>query len=70
MRYWTRSAPLRYNISDFFSSLLVFQSGRKPKTGVLKTLLGNASLKELTSGGTNSRKMVAGRIEFVRDHLS
>jgi hypothetical protein len=26
MRHWTRSALLRYNISDFFSSLLEFRS--------------------------------------------
>jgi hypothetical protein len=49
---------------------LVLQSGRKPRAGVLKTILGDADLKELTSGGTNSRKMVVGRIQFVRDRLS
>lgn len=49
---------------------LVLQSGRKPRAGVLKTLPGDADLRELTSGGTNSRKMVVGRIQFVRDRLS
>ena len=48
---------------------LVFLKGAKPKTGVLSSLLKDEKLKELTTGGTNARRMVVGRIELVRDHL-
>lgn len=48
---------------------LVFLSGKQPKTGVLKALLTDPILKQLTSGGTNSKKMVIGRVEFVRDRV-
>lgn len=48
---------------------LVFVAGAKPKTGVLSALLRDQGLKDMTSGGTNSRKMVVGRIELVRDRL-
>ncbi len=48
---------------------LVFLGGNKPKTGVLQSLLRDQKLKELTTGGTNTRKMVVGRIELVRDRL-
>jgi hypothetical protein len=48
---------------------LVFLGGNKPKTGVLQSLLRDQKLKDLTTGGTNTRKMVVGRIELVRDRL-
>jgi len=48
---------------------LVFGAGKQPKQGVLKQLLNNDILKGLTSGGTNSNKMVVSRIQFVRDRL-
>lgn len=48
---------------------LVFSRGVKPKAGVLPVLLRDQTIKELTTGGTNSRKMVLGRIELVRDRL-
>lgn len=48
---------------------LVFMRGKKPKTNVISSLLRNEQLKAMTTGGTNSRKMVTGRIEFVRDRL-
>jgi hypothetical protein len=48
---------------------LVFAEGKQPKPGVLASLLDDEELRELTSGGTNSRKRVVHRIEFVRDRL-
>lgn len=50
-------------------SALVLKQGRAPKKGVVAGLLTDTDLTSLTSGGTNSRKMVAARIEFVRDRL-
>jgi hypothetical protein len=47
----------------------VFTQGARPRTGVLQDLLNDNDLRELTSGGTNSRRRVVGRIEFVRDRL-
>ena len=49
---------------------LVFHKGNKPTSGLLSTLLKDIKLKELTTGGTNTRRMVVGRIELVRDQLS
>lgn len=48
---------------------LVFLGSNKPKTGVLQPLLRDQNLKGLTTGGTNTRRMVVGRIELVRDRL-
>lgn len=48
---------------------LAFTQGLRPKTGVLPALLRDNTLKEFTTGGTNSRRMVVGRIELVRDRL-
>lgn len=48
---------------------LAFSEGIEPKTGVVATLLRDEKLKDLTTGGTNSRRMVVGRIELVRDKL-
>jgi hypothetical protein len=48
---------------------LVFLQNRKPKAGVVQNLLKDVELGKLTTGGTNSHKMVVGRIEFVRDRL-
>lgn len=49
---------------------LVVQSSGNPRSGVLAGLLNDEELRQLTSGGTNRKKMVIGRIEFVRDRLS
>ena len=48
---------------------LAFDSTANPKKNVLKKLLNDDGLKQLTSAGTNSRRMVVGRIEYVRDKL-
>lgn len=48
---------------------LAFRKTSKPKKGVVRKLLASSELKKLTTGGTNSKTMVVGRIEFVRDRL-
>jgi hypothetical protein len=48
---------------------LVLQAGGEPRAGVLATLMNNDELRDLTSGGTNSRRAVVDRIHFVRDRL-
>jgi hypothetical protein len=49
---------------------LVLRGGDQPKRRVLKSLLDDEGLRSLTTGATNSRKMVAGRIQFVANRLS
>ncbi|MBZ4374610.1 DUF262 domain-containing protein [Corallococcus sp. AS-1-6] len=46
---------------------LCIKSGKAPRK--VARLLNDPKLQKLTTGATNSRKMVAGRIEFVRDAL-
>jgi hypothetical protein len=40
------------------------------KIGALVGLLRDPALERFTKGGTNTRAMVVGRIEFVRDALA
>jgi hypothetical protein len=50
------------------TALALAQTGQ-PKTGVLPGLLRDNALRQLTQSGTNTRPMVVGRIELVRDAL-
>ena len=50
-------------------SALALHSKSNASRGKLVALMESSELKKLTTGGTNSRRMVAGRIEFVRDGL-
>ena len=60
-----------FNLYEAISvgTALVFAAGRQPSADLLRGLLNNEELRELTSGGTNSRKRVTSRIEFVRDSI-
>lgn len=60
-----------FNLYEAISvgTALVFAAGRQPNADLLRGLLNNEELRELTSGGTNSRKRVTSRIEFVRDSI-
>jgi hypothetical protein len=49
---------------------LVFSDGARPRKGSVQNLLADNKLRQLTTAGTNTRKMVTGRIEYVRDQLS
>ncbi len=64
-----RSTPINLYEAISVGTALLFSSGAQPKTGVLVGLLNDEALRELTSGGTNSRRRVVSRIEFVRDRL-
>ena len=44
-------------------------AGRQPGADLVRGLLNSEELRELTSGGTNSRRRVTSRIEFVRDSI-
>jgi hypothetical protein len=48
---------------------LALSAGKKPTAVKLQPLLNNATLRRFTTGGTNNKKMVSGRICFVRDAL-
>jgi hypothetical protein len=64
------STPVNLFEALSVGTALVLAAGKRPRTGVLPDLLNNNDLKAMTSGGTNNRRMVSGRIEFVRDHLA
>lgn len=48
---------------------LAIQQTNQPRRGVLGGLLGNAELRRYSGAGSNSRAMVVGRIELVRNAL-
>jgi hypothetical protein len=64
-----RATPVNLFEAISVGVALVIQQGTAPKQGVVATLLNDEELRELTSGGTNSRKRVVERIEFVRDRV-
>jgi hypothetical protein len=64
------STPLNLYEAISVGTALCFLSGNAPKTGELAKLLRDPKLNRFTSGGTNSRPMVVGRIEYVRDALT
>jgi hypothetical protein len=49
---------------------LCFKNGNTPKQQVLGSILSSSELKTLTTGATNSRRRVTGRIEHVLNKLS
>lgn len=48
---------------------LAISSGKPIHRGVLQNIINDDELKGLTTGGTNSKPMVTGRIEYIRDRL-
>lgn len=48
---------------------LVFLERKEPKRRVLPRVLSDSEFKGFTSAGTNARRMVVGRIEYVRNKL-
>lgn len=63
------ATPLNLYEAIAVGTALVFEAGKQPKVGQLTELLKDESLQKFTQGGTNSKAMVVGRIEFVRDAL-
>lgn len=49
---------------------LAIEQGLEPDANKLRELASNEKLKKLTTAGTNNKRMVVGRIEFVRDYLA
>jgi hypothetical protein len=64
-----RSTPINLYEAISVGTALVFSAGTQPRHGAIPGLLNDDTLRDLTSGGTNSRRRVASRIEFVRDRL-
>jgi uncharacterized protein with ParB-like and HNH nuclease domain len=50
-------------------SALAIESGKKFRSKKVADLLNNDELKKLTTGATNNKKMVADRIEYVKNHI-
>lgn len=48
---------------------LAIKNGRTPNAITLQSLLSSVALRKLTTGGTNNKKMVTGRIDFVSNAL-
>jgi hypothetical protein len=63
------TTPLNLYEAIAVGTALVFKTGKKPKADLLIGLLQDAGLQKFTQGGTNSKAMVVGRIEYVRDAL-
>lgn len=61
--------PLNLFEAVAVGTALVLQTGKPLKTGRLKSIMDSDGLKQFTTAATNSRKMVVGRIEYVRDGL-
>jgi hypothetical protein len=49
---------------------LAIHSGKRLVPGRLKKIMDSEGLKKFTTAATNSRRMVVGRIEYVRDELT
>lgn len=64
-----RATPVNLYEAISVGTALALGAGRQPRAGVLSELLNDDELRELTSGGTNSRRRVTSRIEFVRDRI-
>ena len=65
----TGITPINLYEAISVGAALIYIKNGKPKANVVNALLKDEMLKDLTTGGTNSRKMVVGRIELVRDRL-
>lgn len=63
------TTPLNLYEAIAVGTALVFEAGKQPKPGLLNALLQDQGLQKFTQGGTNSKAMVVGRIEYVRDAL-
>ena len=67
----TRASVIPINLFEAIAvgTALAIKTKGSAKRHVLKRLLNDDALKVLTTGGTNSNKMVVGRINYVRDKL-
>ncbi len=61
--------PLNLFEAVAVGAALALRSKKRLKPGRLKSLMDSDGLKRFTTAATNSRKMVVGRIEYVRDGL-
>lgn len=65
----TKVTPANLFEAISVGTALAIQSGAKPDSKKLASLVEDKDLKDLTSGGTNNPRMVTGRIELVRNKL-
>jgi hypothetical protein len=65
-----KNTPLNLYEAIAVGTAIVIESGNQPKQQVVKNLLTDKGLERFTQGGTNTKPMVSGRIEFVRDALT
>jgi uncharacterized protein with ParB-like and HNH nuclease domain len=63
------TTPINLYEAVAVGAALALKSGKKIKSGILKSIIDDVELTRLTTGGTNSNPMVVGRIEYVRNKL-
>ena len=63
------STPVNLFEGVAVGTALALRNRRPLRSRNLKTIMNSEKLKEFTTGATNSRPMVVGRIEYVRDAL-
>jgi hypothetical protein len=61
--------PLNLFEAVAVGTALALKTGKRMPAGRLKKIMGSNELKQFTTGATNSRRMVVGRIDYVRDML-
>jgi hypothetical protein len=69
LRGQSSTTPINLYEAVVVGTALVCQQNHDPREGVLQGLLNNEELRRFSSAGSNSRPMVVGRIEFVRNAL-
>jgi hypothetical protein len=63
------TTPLNLFEAISVGTALALKTGKKLRAGRLEVITNSDDLRKLTTGATNSRPMVIGRIEYVRDGL-
>ncbi len=65
----TRTTPVNLFEALSVGVALALNGGKEPDIKKLHNIVDDPTLKRLTTGATNSNKMVRGRIEYVRDNI-
>ena len=70
LRGQSNTTPINLYEAVAVGVALALRQGNQPRDGVLRGLMNNEDLRRFTGAGSNSRTMVVGRIELVRDALA
>ncbi len=70
LRGQSNTTPINLYEAVAVGVALVLRQGNQPREGILRGLMNNDDLRRFTGAGSNSRAMVVGRIQLVRDALA